>query len=374
MGTISMKDINEDIKFLIELGGYRQINEDNSISVAGFSEKETVHGKVIKILSPNMKTPDIGEDIVILNPFKQVQVNTIALSKFYRLLAYVPARFIHRIMERTIQLHESNSQCSIDEVAWISKFEGTGKEKLIDAKTLEEFHKVLTENRRPKTNQLLSIKYDRKAEQTRVTSDFLKNVDNYNIRKKTKKLLKKIYHELLGEDLSVYNNKPTHLINRQNEAFFSTLHDIYEKMEHPIRVVVGIDVNLKRLRGIIANLEKYAKFTNHIVDISEADGEEISIPDNTVVKEEEPEKTKDEIRNSLTLDNIITPNKIPQGIQLTLPPPPTTNPFVPMAPPVVAQGYAPMVQPVPLMQQQQPMMQQQNPFQTNQMANTFKKF
>lgn len=374
MNMISMKDIHDDIKFLIELGGYRQVNSDGSISVVGFDDNEKVHGKVIKILSPNLKTPDIGEDIVILNPFKQVQVNTIALSKFYRLLAYVPARFIHRIMEKTIQLHESNAECSIDEIAWISKFEGSKKEKLIDSKTLDEFHKVLTENRKPKTNQLLSIKYDRKVEATKVTSDFLKNVDNYNIRKKTKKLLTAMYHELLGEDLSIYSHKPVGMINRQNEAFFRTLHDIYAKMHHVISVMVGVDIKLSRLLDIISNLEKYAKFTNHIVDISEADGEEVSIPNAATVSVEEVPKSPDEIRNSLTLEGVTTGKDIPAGIGIKLPPPPQQNPFAPPmgAFPQMSMGIPQMGTP---MVTQQMITQQHvgNPF-NNQMANTFKPF
>ncbi len=355
MGSLSMGQVNEDIRFLIQMGDYYEVLSNDTICVSGQEANPiSVNGNTIKILSAVMKTPEIGEDIALLNPFKQVQVNTVVLSKFYRILTYVPGRMIHAIMERTIALHEKNEDCTIDEIAWLSKFKGE-KANLIDDKTLAEFHKVLTQSGKAKTNQLLSIKYDRNAEKTIIKSDFVKDVEGYNIRKKTKRLLLAIFEELLGDDLSEFSHVPTTLINRQSESMMTTIHNVYERLGDVPKVMLSVTVDLKKLREIISNLEKYTKFTNHIVDISVADVEE------TPISETEP-STPADIRSKLTLGNIPRAEELPVGQKLTLP--------QPIGQPVYHQPYAsPVVYPTPMQQYGAPTTMQPNmPFVTPRLA------
>ena len=302
---LTLSQVRDDLKFLIELGGYYKVHDDNVITVDGCDTCVSVKSRLMKIIGPNLRTPEMGEKIAILNPFKHSQVYTDIESRFYNMISYVPSRLIYTFANKIIALITSGENLEPDLVEYLSKF------KDIDEKMVKELNTLFTNNNKLKTASVLSIKF--MNNRTTVRSKLLEELKGgkiKNIRKRTQTFVLQLLTEFLVPIKDLVCESTTIVVRRMN-AYLGTLAKLYKRINPTLELLLSIEVDVDRIFKIRNNLEHYAVFTNHIMDISAAadepndtDEEDIEIEAEVVAEDKAEEKVDESVPlyKRLTLD------------------------------------------------------------------------
>lgn len=333
MSELTLREVSDSAKYLIELGNYYKVHTDATIAIDaedGSVDPLTIKGgKLLKLISPDVRIPEVGEEMMILNPFKNIQLNTPALAKFYSIMTYVPSRMIFAMMEKTLLVavgEEDESTASNSAIEYASTVAAKA-----DGKLVAEFVKMFTVEGAFRSGKMLTMKYNKKTNSTVVTAPWL-DEEYPSVRKGSIKILKELFFKIIGDDLSEYEIISESLTMKKLDSILQTLYMVYQRIQEPAKVLFGSDMELDKLEFIISKITDYSVFTNNIQDISGS----MDVPDEVVdviTPEGEPLSL-----DKLSLSDVIGDE--PVGRSITTPAPVITPTLPPVANPYGSVQYA----------------------------------